>query len=663
MSVFQVKLAYDVYHNVSRDFVLRNVEYKQSICPLMFNNSNIPLFILVHLVETFYKRNVLSFTKENVNTYKYLKSNITKVILHKLENINLDLKLLNPLVFYQTIWMNVRSESLNSINGAIFRNLKNLLYFQIDEVIFRKINHKQGIKWIRQWNFGRNVNLTKENISYSNTISNIVPRRLILSTIRKNTRKRMSVIFPDEDFCIYVDFPFNQFVILYELLRAEIKFIIKDNEELSCTYLWLIQYYDLYYKNFLIYKKTDTNMYKSIMRVLNSTAFKSISKCNFEEKVKLCNKSNYKIKDIWDESDIFMLSKKIQTAFKIMLYPTAFLGLITNIIVVIVIVKKENADLFKKYKQYSYLYLNSIFCIIIMVIELLSWMTECFYPVEVFCPEIRKLVPIQFFKIIFKECFISMLRLMCSFTYFAFALNRISLIGIYHGKLVTFFSQLGIKVFIGVTILISSSLSWIKGFKYEVNYFFPFLNYPMSTEMDITIINSNSFNDAYFIINFICDLFNYVVFVIICVIIDICMVVQLRRTLEEKAKKMDESMNQKQSETKKAENDDVVNKAIKMVVLNSAIAIFFKLPASFIPLLNVVAEFYYKNEFYKFNHPDFGEFYTMLQDTALYYLIQDISYFLYTLSLSIQIFIYNGFDKKFHTAFDRFQNRFKKSNT
>ena len=47
----------------------------------------------------------------------------------------------------------------------------------------------------------------------------------------------------------------------------------------------------------------------------------------------------------------------------------------------------------------------------------------------------------------------------------------------------------------------------------------------MSTEMDITIIDSNFFNDAYFIINFICDLFNYVVFVIICVVIDICMVI------------------------------------------------------------------------------------------------------------------------------------------
>ena len=429
-----------------------------------------------------------------------------------------------------------------------------------------------------------------------------------------------------------------------------------SENEFSCTYLWLVQYYEFYYQLFLLNIEFEHIALIDLRRVLNSTAFKSMSKCNFEERIDLCNKSNYKIKDIWDESDIFILSKKLQTAFKIILYPTAFLGLITNIIVVGVILKKENSDLFKGIKHYSYLYLNSIFCIIIMIIELLSWMTECFYPFEVFCPEIRKFVPIQFFKIIFKECLITLLRFMCSFTYVAFALNRISLIGKDHGKLVTFFSKLGIKVFIGVTILISSSLSWIKGFKFKVNYFFSYMNYPMSTEMDIAQLKSNQFNDVYFIINFISDLFNYVLFVVTCVIIDICMVVQLRRVLGEKTKKS-ESMNQKQSDAKKEENENVVKKAIKMVVLNSSIGIFFKLPASFIPLLNVVAEFYYKQRNNRYYHPRFGEFYSILQNTEQYSLIQDVSYFLYTLSLSIQIIIYNRFDKKFQIGFERLREK------
>ena len=671
-SIFQIRLVNINIHNTRildgamRHFELRNVEYKQSICPLVFENSQIPRLVLIDLVDTFYKRNFLSFQNQ---TYGYLRSIITFLELHKIQNLNLDLKFLHPSVFSQTKCIIIGSASLNSIDIEIFRSLKELLIFEIDPIIFRKINHKQGVEWIRQWNLGVNVNLTKmrENILrsqiYLNISKNVVPKMIILRKGDKNTRKRMSIIFPDEDFCMYVDFPFNQFVIFYENIEPEINFVYKQNE-FSCTYFWLTQYYGDYSFYFAINKKSDIFTFltaTNLMRVLKTKLFKSSSKCNFEQRIALCNKSNYQVKDIWDESDFFILSKKMQTAFKIMLYPTDFLGLITNIIVIFVIIKKENTDLFKEFKQYSYLYLNSIFCIIIMVIELLSWITECFYPFEVFCPEIRKLVPIQFFKIIFKECLITLLRFMCSFTYIAFALNRISLIGKDHGKLVTFFSKLAIKIFIGVALLISCSLSWIKGFKYQVNYFFPYLNYPMSTEMDISLVDSNTFNDAYFIINFISDLFNYVLFVVTCVIIDICMVVQLRRVLGEKTKKI-ESMNQKQNDTKKAENENVVNKAIKMIVLNITIGIFFKLPASFIPLLNVVADYYYKDKSNIYNQPGFGEFYSMLQDTELISVIQDISYFLYTLSLSIQIFIYYGFDKKFQTGFERLKNGFKTFN-
>ena len=173
-----------------------------------------------------------------------------------------------------------------------------------------------------------------------------------------------------------------------------------------------------------------------------------------------------------------------------------------------------------------------------MVIELLSWMTECFYPFEVFCPEIRKLVAIQFFKIIFKECFVTVFRFMCNFTYIAFALNRISLIGKDHGKIVTFMSEFGIKKYIGVTVFISAIFSWIIGFKYEINYFYPDSNFPMSNEMDIRWYyksNNTVFNNFYFTFSSISDLVNYLVFVVICIIIDICMVVQLRRTLQEKS--------------------------------------------------------------------------------------------------------------------------------
>ena len=100
-----------------------------------------------------------------------------------------------------------------------------------------------------------------------------------------------------------------------------------------------------------------------------------------------------------------------------------------------------------------------------------------------------------------------------------------------------------------------------------------------------------------------------------------------------------------------------MNKAIKMVVLNSTIGIFFKLPVCFIPILNVYAQFYFQNSDYKLYHLQFAEFYSMLFDSLFYVLIQDISHFFYTFSLSIQLFIYKRFDKKFQTGFEKLKSK------
>ena len=440
-------------------------------------------------------------------------------------------------------------------------------------------------------------------------------------------------------------------------------------DEYTCTYLWLVQHYGYYLnicKDEYLGRISGVN-FRMLEIAFNSTGFKSISKCNFEQKVSYCNKSNYQIKDIWDENDFLILNKKLRISFKILVYPTAFLGLITNIIVVVVIQLKENSDLFKEFKHFSYLCLNSVFCIMILVIEILSWMNECFYPYEVFCPEIRKLVAIQFLKIIFKECFVTLFRFMCNFTYVAFALNRISLIGKDHGKVVTFFSKLGIKKYIGISLLISASLSWIKYFKYYVNYNYSFQDdkFPISTEQMFNELESTKFINAYLIFNSISDLINYFVFVAICAIIDICMVVQLRRVLEEKTKKSESMIDQKQSETKKAENEEAVNKSIKMVVLNTSIGIFFKLPVAFIPLFNVIANFYYKKAFDENADTDFFYNLEFLKKNESLKVIEDVSNFLFVLSLSIQLFIYNRFDKKFRTGYERLMDKvsFRKKTT
>ena len=640
-SIFQIKTQSGIQIDK-----LQNI---QIVCPLVFWNADIYRLVLNHLIDTFYETRNMKFSDE---VFPKLNSQIKVIEMYNVVNINLDLSLINPSVFNYTRFLKIASASLNSIDGEIFNRLNSLLRLYINPMILKKINHKQGIKWIRQWNYGLNASLREI------TLETMLTKEIVLEGTYLKPFERFSKIFPDEDFCLYVDFPFNQLLVIYQFIDTSLFDKVKIEDELTCTHLWLVRYYEFFYAYFSYAYGTNHPITLNINRVLNSTELKSISKCDFEKKSKLCNKTNYQNKDIWDRNDFLILNKKLQTAFKISLYPIAFLGLITNTIVVVVILKKENSDLFKEFKQYSYLYLNSIFCIMILVIELLSWITECFYPYQVFCPQIHKLVAFQFFKIIFKECLVTVFKFMCSFTYFAFALNRISLIGKDHGKFVTFFSEVGIKKYIAVSLLISCSLSWIKYFKYEVNYSDADSGYPMYILSYIITYSTTSFNEFFVIYNLISDIINYAIFVLICFIIDICMVVQLRRTLAEQEKKrqsiflfpfpMKQNIN--------IENEDPVNKAIKMVVLNSLIGIFFKLPVCISPLINLYAKFYYKSKSYRTIQFNFNDFFTYIMDSGFFTLFDAVSQLLFALSLSIQMFIYKRFDKKFRTGYDRIKD-------
>jgi hypothetical protein len=285
-------------------------------------------------------------------------------------------------------------------------------------------------------------------------------------------------------------------------------------------------------------------------------------------------------------------------------------------------------------------------------------MTECFYPFQVFCPEIRKVVFVQFFKIIAKECLTSALRFMLNFTYIAFALNRIGVIKKDPNKLVSFMSNVGIKKYVAISCLISIGLSGMKYFKYDVNYGNQLMNYPISNEWDIFnvyIKSSHTLDDAFFVVNSISDITNYVLFVLICFIIDIYMVVQLRKVMSEKMQKIKKLYANSKSkiDSTKKENDDAINKAIRMVVINTAIGLLFKMPVSFIPVINVYAEFYYKDFNDRYTRPAFGRFYLYLFDNGFYSQIIDLADFLFIISISIQPLIYKRFDKKIQTAFDR----------
>lgn len=201
---------------------------------------------------------------------------------------------------------------------------------------------------------------------------------------------------------------------------------------------------------------------------------------------------------------------------------------------------KKNADIFKGFKQFNYLCIISVYNLTILVINLLSWTSNCNLTYGILCPESRKLIAIQFFKVIFREIIGFALRFMINFAYVAFAFNRIALIGRDHPKLVKFLAETKIKWYVFVTTLISLALSVVKGFKYRVNYHYSEMNYPYNFDRDFWY-HKTSGAVVYLFFNMICDILNYNVFVLVNMSIDIYMLVRLQQTLEEKSKKFENS--------------------------------------------------------------------------------------------------------------------------
>ena len=410
LSIFQIALSSN--HS---NFGLYYCEYPTKICPLVFRNFYVLSFILLGLVDSFYKKNTLTFhSQDDDDDDDDLNSRIYTVEMEKVENIDLNTNLLNPSVFRYITRINIYG-SVNSIEKSLFRRFTHLREINFQVAYFRKFIHKNGIEWISEINRDIYVDIGLWNSSQLDMYSSSVKFLTIAcNTVLNLQEAPLFEAFPDEDFCVYRDFPFNKLVILMQICEANMIESI-NTDEFTCTYLWLIQYIAHYYE----YYDKDRNSTRGLnsKKIIDSKAFRDKSKCNFESRVNLCNKSAYKIKEIWSTLDNYYLNKKLQIGFKISSYFVSLVGICFNLLNIVLIVKKDNSDLFKEFKQYSYLWLNSTFSLAILIIHILSWMTECFFPFELFCPEIRKLVAIQLFKIIAKECLTSTLRFMLNFTY------------------------------------------------------------------------------------------------------------------------------------------------------------------------------------------------------------------------------------------------------
>lgn len=216
--------------------IFSNSYYKQ-ICPLAFFNSHIEILYVTHVIDSFYKTNIPSFT-DLPKDITDINSNINGLNLYGYGGIVLSPRIINLHVFNHTKKFVFFFEIL-SIEKETFKNFKYIKDIHIFQHYWHKLFHK-GIEWTYNLNSHIKVNLNDsaliekylENKSYLAINSELNLRKFIPS-ISKNIIKET---YPDEDFCIYAKFPFDQLIVVFFTYIDIYKY------KNTCTFTWLIQY-------------------------------------------------------------------------------------------------------------------------------------------------------------------------------------------------------------------------------------------------------------------------------------------------------------------------------------------------------------------------------------------------------------------------------------
>ena len=213
-----------------------NSNYKQ-MCPLAFSNTHIYFLNMFYLIDSFYKTNIPTFT-DLPNEIININSTIYRCYLFGFGGVTLNRRIINPHVFNHTTEFAFLFEIL-AIEKETFKSLAYINKIYIFQHYWRKLFHK-GIEWIHNMNSHIKVNLNDseliqsyiENKSYLTIFSELNYRKMG-EGVSKNILKET---YPDEDFCIYANFPFDQLVIVYFPYPYMYDF------KMTCTFAWLIQY-------------------------------------------------------------------------------------------------------------------------------------------------------------------------------------------------------------------------------------------------------------------------------------------------------------------------------------------------------------------------------------------------------------------------------------
>ncbi|CAF0974030.1 unnamed protein product [Brachionus calyciflorus] len=479
-------------------FSIRN-SFRRKVCPLIFHNLKASNIFIFFLIDTIYKKNILNFEISND-----LKSQIRILGIKNCENIIIDSKLLNKKLLQYTIEV-VFGGKLREIRPESFTNLPNLRIIVFDIYFVRNLLHK-SLDWVKAINNDLNINVNNR----TEVVANI--RRAVHINIFHSESPYADIkftandILPDEDFCLYTQFPFKQLILL----------TVSDGIRRNFPYNFTCTFHMIRKMNSLLYNSYNVYFPESFLNTLEN-----ISHCNFTKMF-----SNCKIKTKYESDfDFQNFRETIEILdFIVLVFLNPFCCIIGLFFYLYTSFNFKTKNF--QTQQYIFIKAYSVFTSIYLILTLLNLINECPFKNSMFCSSIRTLVPIQYYQSIFimfiRKIIIFMLNtIIVGYTYTKFKNARDCMISKQSEK-INLVKYLTISFLFG---LLLNSLNFLFSM---VNYVYPMGKYPLilvedSLSLDLSI--SMILKCLYALNEFI----NKFIFLLVILVIDIKLILKLRQ--------------------------------------------------------------------------------------------------------------------------------------
>jgi hypothetical protein len=535
---FQEDKEHNFFSNINYSIIFKHdIRYFSGLRPTIFTNSSIDYISLYGLSNSTIKRNYFTFENESYN----LNSKINRIRLN-LFKVKLSGDILNENVFEQTNTIFIEQQ-IAGIETDTFKPLKRLKRLELMMVSFYNFFH-QGTSWMR--NLNSDVQIDLNTLKNSKNLTEFgEPFKLVFA----QSWFAFPYNFPDEDFCLFNNFPHEHYVIPLSTICSD-----------TCTFQWMIKYKYLYEPfeeicsftkvcdfdllNSLCINNFKSNTYQSSWNELDDGLNNKIDLYYFYDK-------NYKIK-----AYNFILST--------VLFPTiCFLGIVLNGLNVLVLknntYKKEMKE--KMYEQMKY---SSLINTVICLIYLFRITIKCIDPIGYFCLiEVITNKTLRYLILTLTNYFGNVFRTCSNIIHILIAFHRFALTSNTKSPLSNIILNSSIFALLLYSFIFSCLLNSIKifEFNYELNYLFP-LRFPTLSR------NYFSFADVYAYFNLLniilCDFF----YLLLQLIFDLKLLIFVQFSMSSKRLIISNQKNMKMSA------GNTTEKKIKLMIILNGLFLF-----------------------------------------------------------------------------------------